>query len=207
MGLENKSVTSLKGIGPALAKNLAKLGIHNVLDVFFHLPFRYEDRTRITAVRQLRLNEPAVIEAEVVSSKIVMGRRRSLMVVVDDGTDRCVLRFFHFNKQQQQALSKGNSIRAYGEVRQGAAGMELYHPEYKIFRDEPPPLEEALTPIYSATEGVSQLRIRSCVEQAFALYAEQLEDLLPEGFMRQALQQKQIPDLFFCFKVGAFSFC
>ena len=46
-------LTVLKGVGPALAATLARLGLQRMQDLWFHLPLRYEDRTRMTALARL----------------------------------------------------------------------------------------------------------------------------------------------------------
>ena len=168
--LAQVNVSTLKGVGPALAGKLEKLGINTVQDVLFHLPFRYEDRTRVTLIGAARPGESYVFEGEVVACDIAYGRRRSLLAYLHDNTGKMGLRFYHFSKAQQHNLKNAKSIRCFGEVRVGASGPEIYHPEYtKLAADTP--LEKALTPVYPATEGISQLRYRALAEQALGLLA------------------------------------
>ena len=136
--LAQLSVASLKGVGPALQQRLAALGIHSVQDLLFHLPLRYEDRTRITPIGALQPNESAVIEGEVRACDIVFGRRRSLVCRLQDGTGTVTLRFYHFNAAQKNQLAVGARLHCYGETRRGSSGLELYHPEYRIVQDEEP---------------------------------------------------------------------
>ena len=110
-------------------EKLERLGLTTILDLMVHLPIRYEDRTRVTPIGSARSGDSVVLQGKVVASDIVFGRRRSLIAILEDGSGRITLRFFHFSKQQQQAL-KDATIRCYGEVRKGASGLELYHPEY-----------------------------------------------------------------------------
>lgn len=175
-------LTELKGVGPKLAEQLQKLGIHNLADLFFHLPFRYEDRSRITAIGALRPMQTAVIQGEVRASQVLYGRRMSLLVKLQDGTGLVSLRFYHFNSTQKNQFKTGVWVRCYGEARPGASGLELYHPEYQLVEDIDAPLEPNLTPVYPATEGVSTQRLRLLHEQALALLAQDkvdLQDLLP----------------------------
>ena len=58
-------VTSLPGIGPAVATAFDRLGLSTLQDLWFHLPLRYEDRTQITAIRDLRAGETAQVEARI----------------------------------------------------------------------------------------------------------------------------------------------
>lgn len=167
MGLDKYPVDSLKGIGPALAGKLAKIGVHTLQDVLFHLPFRYEDRTRITPIAAATPGKTVVLEGEIIASDIAFGRRRSLLAYLQDGTGRIALRFFHFTKAQQNNLSPGRSIRCFGEVRRGAAGLEIYHPEYS--QTATTELPKHFTPVYPSTEGISQKRYRNIVSQVLDL--------------------------------------
>lgn len=167
MGLDKSAVDSLKGIGPALAGKLAKIGVHTLQDVLFHLPFRYEDRTRITPIAAATPGKTVVLEGEIIACDISFGRRRSLLAYLQDSTGRIALRFFHFTKAQQNNLASGKSIRCFGEVRRGAAGLEIYHPEYS--QSATTELPDHLTPVYPSTEGISQQRYRNIVSQVLGL--------------------------------------
>lgn len=177
--LANIDVTSLKGVGPALGKKLAKLGIQSVQDILFHLPFRYEDRTQVTSIGASRPGESYVLEGEIVACDVAYGRRRSLLAYLQDSTGKIGLRFYHFSKAQHHNLKTAGAIRCFGEVRAGASGLEIYHAEYSPLSSAVD-MEESLTPIYPATEGVSQTRYRLLVEQALGLLAQtSIEELLP----------------------------
>lgn len=190
--LAETPVTRLKGAGPKVAERLAKLGIETVEDMLFHLPFRYEDRTRIVPIGSLRPEQSAVIEGEVLLSDITFGKRRSLLCKVSDNTGTVSLRFYHFSAAQKNNLERGAKIRVYGEARVGASGLEFYHPEYQVAWSSLPPLEKALTPVYPTTEGVSQLLLRKMMREALAVLRQQPpRDLLPES----VLQQQSLPSL------------
>lgn len=174
-------VSSLRGVGPKSVQRLAVLGIQTVQDVLFHLPRRYEDRTRISRIGELRAGDRSVVEAQVDLAQVKFGRRRSLLVQVSDGTGTLLLRFFHFSKLQQQGFERGAALRIFGEVRQGPASIEIIHPEYqRLVDDETIVLEERLTAIYPTTEGVHQLALRKLSEQALQLLdAEHVPEYLP----------------------------
>jgi len=185
--LDQCPVTRLKGVGSRLADKLAKLELHSLQDLLFHLPRRYLDRTRITPIGALRPGDDAVLEGEIRAADIVYGRRRSLVCRLQDGTGTLSLRFFHFSAAQRQSLSPGTRVRCFGECRPGASGLELYHPEYQVLDERrPQPLEQALTPVYPTTEGLSQARLRRLVAQAMEWLDERgLPELLPEGLRRE----------------------
>jgi len=188
--LDQISVTALKGVGASLAEKLAKIGLFSVQDVLFHLPLRYMDRTRITPIGSLQPNTNVVIEGEVRACDIVFGKRRSLLVRIQDGTGSLSLRFYHFNAAQKNRLTGGTVLRVFGETRRGAAGLEMYHPEYDVLADTIPlPLDQHLTPIYPATEGLTQPRLRALATQALTwLDTHNLRELLPDEVRRQLNQ-------------------
>lgn len=117
---------------------------------------------------------------------VVMGRRRSLLVRLQDGSGTLSLRFYHFSQAQKDGLKRGTHLRCYGEVRPGASGLEIYHPEYRALNgDEPIPVEQTLTPIYPTTEGLTQQRLRQLSQQALAMLGpSSLPDWLPAELAR-----------------------
>lgn len=172
------SCETLVGIGPTLAAKLAKCGIHTVQDLMFHLPHRYQDRTRITPIQDLRANDWCVITGRVCKVELKRGKRMMLYCHVEDKTGLVTLRFFHFNQQQIKALHLHPNIRAFGEVREFANRLEMIHPEYQLLDAEDTCLvEETLTPIYPSTQGLSQTRLRQLIKQAYLSHQKELEAL------------------------------
>lgn len=163
-------VSTLKGVGPRILERLQRLHIHTVQDMLFHLPVRYQDRTRLRPISSLRPGDESMVIGEVEHSEIVYRRRRMLLVRLCDGSvsPACLtLRFFHFNRAQRERLAGGTLLRCYGEVRKGIKGLEMIHPEYIIQpRGEPVKVENSLTPIYPTTEGLHQINLRSLTAQS-----------------------------------------
>ena len=177
-------VTVLRGVGSRVAERLAGMGIDTVQDLLFHLPSRYEDRTRIAPLGSLQSGERLTIEGEVELTEVVYRRRRMMLSRLSDGTGFITLRFFHFSRQQQQGLSRGTRLRCFGEVRGGLKGFEMVHPEYqRIAEGEVLPMEESLTAIYPTTEGVHQLTLRKLINQTLAMIDRHtvIEELVPEA--------------------------
>ena len=193
--LETQDIKELKGVGAAMAEKLAKLHIHTVQDALFHLPIRYQDRTRVVPIGQLRFGDEAVIEGEVSGCEIKMGKRRSLICRVRDHSGSLCLRFFHFNAAQKKQLEQSGRVRCFGEIRRGSTGFEMYHPEYTVLKDdEPHEGSEQLTPIYPLTEGVTQTKIRQICEQALEhLTPYNLREWLPDN-MRQQFSLPSLAD-------------
>jgi len=202
------AVTTLKGVGPRMAEKLEHLGITTLQDLLFHLPLRYQDRTRVVPIGSLRPGDEAVIEGEVQLSEIKFGRQRMLLTRISDGTGSLTLRFFHFSNAQKETLSRGTRLRCYGEVRKGNLTLEMIHPEFRRLADGgTATVEEYLTPVYPATEGLQQQGLRRLIGQAVERLARDsitLQEwlpleLLPAGLpsLREAvlLLQRPPPDI------------
>lgn len=196
------SICHLKGVGPQMAEKLARLGIHQVWDLFFHLPLRYQDRTRIVPMGALVVGEEVLVQGEVQASNVHFGRRRMLLTRISDGTGALTLRFFHFTARQQSGLRPGSWVRCYGEVRHGQATLELTHPEYQgIEPNQSLPEGARLTPIYPTTEGVRQASMRALTDQALLQLlphhesSPANEDLLQELLPEEVLAQLSMPGL------------
>ncbi|MCW8883760.1 MAG: ATP-dependent DNA helicase RecG [Motiliproteus sp.] len=186
--LDQIPVTRLKGVGAALAQKLEKLGLENLQDLLFHLPLRYQDRTRIKPMGELRPGDQVVIQGWVQSCDLVMGRRRSLRCRIKDQSGAVTLRFFHFSAAQKNSLQPGIELRCFGEARVGSNGLEFYHPEYRQVTDQQAPAdEESLTPIYPSTEGITQPRIRSLCSQALEILERQggVTEWLPSSLLQR----------------------
>ena len=186
------ALTTLPGVGPALAQRLNKLGVHTPSDLLFHLPLRYQDRSRIQPIASLRAGMECLSRGEVTSNNLRYGRRRSLVVTLEDKNRVLTLRFFHFNDSMQRALSVGVRAEVFGEVRLGAQGLEMVHPEFRV---HPAHFEtgEGLTPIYPATEGLRQLTLRKLADVVLERHLNDLEDLLPNA-LRQSIRLPALQD-------------
>ncbi len=182
-------VETLKGVGPQMAAKLQQKQLYTVQDLLFHLPARYQDRTRITPIAALRVKTEAVIEGQLTAVDVIVTRRRSLLCRLQDATGVILLRFFHFSAAQQRYLTIGSTLRCYGEVRYGSYGLEFIHPEYSVrTKHALPALDQRLTAIYPSTEGISQTVWRKLCGQALQyLDNNELPELLPDTSIKQAL--------------------
>ncbi len=184
----NDPVQSLPGVGPRVAERLARLGITRIADLLLHLPLRYQDRTQVTPIAALNVGLEAVIEGEILLVDVVRKRRAMLLCRMGDQSGILTLRFFHFSSAQREHLTPGTRLRCFGEIRTGAAALEMIHPEYQIISEHEPPLfADCLTPVYPTTEGLRQPGLRRLVAQALhCLQRQPLVDPLPEA-LRQTL--------------------
>ncbi|WP_213949417.1 ATP-dependent DNA helicase RecG [Luteibacter sp. dw_328] len=180
-------LTTLGGVGPALAETLGKLGLREVQDLWFHLPLRYEDRTTVVPIADLRPGDRAQVEGIVEHVERGFRFRPQLKLIIGDDSGRpLLLRFFHFRKSQVDLLAKGTRLLCFGEVRQGPQGLEIVHPQYqRIEADEQVLVDERLTPVYPTTEGLGPRRLASVISRALAhLPTDDRLELIPDEIGR-----------------------
>ncbi|MDQ7016821.1 MAG: ATP-dependent DNA helicase RecG, partial [Gammaproteobacteria bacterium] len=188
-------LSELKGVGPALSAKLARLNLFNIPDLLFHLPLRYQDRSHIKTVAQLRVGEEVLIEVQVVQAEVVRRRRAMLLCRVKDESGELLLRFFHFSSGQLKQFYSGQRLRCFGEVKLSGGQLEMVHPEYRLQASNSAELESALTPLYPATEGVSQTQLRRLMQQALLWLEQQGAMELPDYLPTELLKSLSLPSL------------
>jgi len=193
----NLPIHVLKGVGPRLSQRLERLGLRTVEELLFHLPVRYQDRTRVTPIGSLQPGDWAVIEAEVTLAEIAQRGRRMLLCRLWDGSGALTLRFFHFNPVQESLLTQtGTRLRCFGEVRQGPITLEMIHPEYRRLDDGDPALLDCLTAVYPLADGLYQTTLRGLIEQALAyLDADGEDSAVPDVLPPALLARLKLPSL------------
>ncbi len=154
--LKATPVTSVPGIGVKTAAQLARLDIHNCLDLLLHLPCRWQVRTRYQPLDALHFQQEYLVLGKVAHSHVLPGGRRSWEVRILDEHGALTLRFFHYSEYQRNQVAVGDWIRCYGQVRMGFRGREMVHPEYRVSKSEmPPPPDECDAPVYRLTAGLT----------------------------------------------------
>jgi ATP-dependent DNA helicase RecG len=177
---------------PTLDANLIarKLGYAVSGDLILHLPLRYQDETRLTPLRDVRMGVDVLVEGVVVHAEVQDRPRRQLSVEIAEsaapGSAHLYFRLLHFYPSQLSQLQPGVRVRLFGEVKPGFFGAEMVHPQLRVVRDNTP-MAATLTPVYPAVAAFSQNAIRKAVE--IALHQADLSETLPE----KLLEKLQLP--------------
>lgn len=187
------SVQQLQGVGATAATLLEKLHIFSTDDLLFHLPRDYEDRSTIIPMNQLVVGRSYLLEGEVRSVDFPPGKKKSLAALLQDDFGKVTLRFYHIYKGLTDRIKMGQQLRIFGEVRVGARGLEMYHPEIQVIQQHTPLPKTQLTAIYPSTEGLTQPKLREYVRQALQHHSDALAELLPKKYsngyeLKQALE-------------------
>ena len=188
MNALKQPVTTLPGVGVQTANRLEKLDIKTLQDLVFHLPHRYEDRTRIYPIGSLTAGMTVLVCGKIDIVEIVPGRK-TLVCRISDSSGSISIRFFHFTAGQYQQFKANVWLSVFAEIRYGFAGLEMVHPDYSIINHpDLISLETRLTPIYPLTDGLSQKVLRKAVRQAVECceqHPEWLTDWLPNDLLQQ----------------------
>lgn len=157
-------VQYVKGIGPRLAEVLAEKGITTVEDLFYYLPFRYEDRLNPRTVAELRPGEMATVIAEVRGSGLYRTKRMPIFEMIA-GQGRSSVRCLWFNGTYlRDRFQPGQLVALYGKVDQDRQGrLQIMQPQFEILGD---PEDNAEGTEQAAAESLEIGRIVPIYESA-----------------------------------------
>ena len=184
-------VQYVKGVGPARAGLLKRLGIETLQDILFYFPWRYEDRRDLRKISSLKYGNHETVLCEVVSAEIITTPRKKMKIfelAVSDDTGVLKSRWFnqpylkkYFQKGQKVILSgvvKGNPYAGYG--------LEMENPDFELFGNEDTLIHTSrIVPVYKATEGLSPKQIRTLIFNTIKAYSFIVEEYLPEEVLKR----------------------
>ena len=185
MALLTDSVTILKGVGPTKAKQLAQLNIFTLGDLICHFPRGYEDRTKLTTIDKLQIDEPACFRAMVMNTPRTNHIRKGLditKVQVADHTGRLNLTFFN-QKFTTEQLQYGQEYIFYGRLTGDYMGYGMTGPVFERL-DSAPVMTRRVLPVYPLTAGLSNSVMLKTIRQALAI-CDPPAEILPEEIRRK----------------------
>ena len=166
--MANIELTQLKGIGPSIVEKLNLIGIFNLRDLCFHLPFGYQDRTKISNISDLQPGDEKLIKVKILSVQAVYIPRKMLVLKSADLHSNINIRFFYFHPSQTKQLKAGSELLCYGKVSLSRYGLEMIHPEYEVISNDHVLKDTKLTPVYRVPKGIGQKKIRGFIQSAIS---------------------------------------
>ena len=199
MTLESE-VKYLKGVGPARAEMLARRAICTLEDLLYYTPFRYEDRLRLTAVRDLVIGQTATVLVDVLSAGL-MRTRRGIFIYDLAARDRTgMLRCKWFNAvhlERSKVFRPGQRVFFHGKVERDPYGarVEMLQPQFEILTEEAAAGGESLevgrmVPIYESIGRLTPRVLRRLVWTGLAAVNGQIREVLPPS----VCARNQLPD-------------
>jgi ATP-dependent DNA helicase RecG len=180
-------VRMIKGVGPQRAELLAQRGIYTLEDLLTYLPFRYEDRTHFSSIRDIQPNGTYTIRARVMSGQAVRrmrGRDAIYHLLVQDESGSLACKFFHGGYLEGR-LKPGQLLILHGKAeidKLRPARLEMVNPQIEVFRGEEMDSTEVgrIVPIYEAIGTFGSRAIRRALYAAVQLLDPKMPDLLPQ---------------------------
>ncbi|MCX8027567.1 MAG: ATP-dependent DNA helicase RecG [Thermodesulfovibrionales bacterium] len=191
----------IKGVGPAKAKLLKRLGIETVRDVLFFLPQKYEFRPALCNISNIKYDTVQTVVGKVISTRLIETKKNpSLKIVEVDISDGSMwLKAKWFNQTYiKNMMTTGKQVLLTGIVKRDNYSLlpTIVNPDFEILDDvndiDISVKEDCIIPIYSLTEGVTQRKIRSIVSFVFNNCQINIQDPIPD----EILSRRGLPRLY-----------
>lgn len=207
--LSDYQIQYAKGVGPKRAGLLSRIGIRTIKDLLYYLPYRYEDRSNIRNICELRIAHLETAKGRIISADIIRTRGRKFQIfemVINDGTGLLKGKWFN-QSYMKKNFSIGQEIILSGVVKRDVfwrGGPEMDNPEYEVITEDVDSHihTKRIVPVYRVTEGISQRQFRQIMFNAVQVFAGQLSDHLPPEIMtglqlpalREGIEQVHFPE-------------
>lgn len=182
-------LTRLKGIGPGRAALLARKGLHTILDLFYFIPIRYEDRTRLSPIKDLQEGVPALVRGKILYGReegFFKSRKRLFRIKIEDEDDELELLWFHYRKAYLTGFVKpGAELMAYGALKKNRGLKQIFHPDITMLIDRRPEDMLGVFPVYSSIEGISGNLLRRLIRTSLNKYLDSIIDPVPADIINR----------------------
>jgi ATP-dependent DNA helicase RecG len=182
------SVDTLKGVGPAIARPLERLGLKRAVDVLFHLPTGLIMRHAVNRLDDAQVGEIVAVEVTPIDYKKGGPRSPFRIQAVDSAGDYLSLVYFGSNPGYAKKLFPlgeprlvSGKLESYGQERQ------MVHPDHVLSPSEVEKLPNR-EPVYPLSEGLTSRRLAQLAAQS----VERAPDL-PEWIEPSLLARKSWP--------------
>jgi len=184
-------VQYLKGVGPQRARLLHRLGIETLHDLFYYIPWRYEDRRVIKRISELRYGQTETVIGEVISKGVITTPKKRLKIfelAVSDGTAVLYCKWFN-QPYLERHFKRGQRVILSGVVKPHPFTMPGFEMENPVF--EPVDADSRfihtsrIVPVYKATEGISTRQLRTLMYNIITTYKDLIEDYIPRDILER----------------------
>jgi ATP-dependent DNA helicase RecG len=185
--LLSNSCQYLKGVGPARAVILKKLGIESVDNLLTHYPRKYYDRRDLRKIADLKPELEVTFLGQILTVSQRRMKQGRTMVAAAIGDDTGIIQVVWFNQPYIGNLLKpGRDCLCSGELTYYQGARQVVNPEFELLGDG---LDEQLlstgriVPVYPLTRGLSQRFLRGLVARTLEQYRSAIGDNLPPAMI------------------------
>ncbi len=185
------AIQYVKGVGPNRAFLLGKLDIQTLADLLYFIPFRYEDRSHLKRIAEVRPGEIETVVGEVMAVSLTETSRKRMKIVdlaISDSTG--LLHAKWFNQPFLKTLfKKGETVMLSGRVKKnlyGAYSLDMENPQYeKVDQNEVQLHVGRIVPVYHETKGITAKQIRTLIKQALDRYGANIPEIMPTTMLQK----------------------
>ncbi len=175
------SAQFVKGVGPIKHKLLNKLGIYTIFDLLNYFPFRYEDRSNIKPIGELRIGESQTLRGEVVKKALIRTKHKKMYIFEMAVTDKSATIYATWFNQpyMHKFFDIGDNVILYGKVERYRR-LTVVNPEFEITEKETSQTIHTgrIVPIYHLGGNIGQRFLRSTISRALQQYIDRIEDFM-----------------------------
>ena len=158
--MNSDPVRSLKGVGPALSETLGSLGIYTVMDLAFHLPYKYQDRRTATPLSSVEVNRECLVQGCITKTET---QRNGLYVHFEDDSGLGAMCLRHYSRSMKFLFQPDRWIRVFGNMHRSGA---FFHPEFEVFPEDPGAPPPCFIPVYRTRSKLRSERLRDLIGMA-----------------------------------------
>lgn len=172
-------------VGRTYDRRLERLGIKTVRDLLYHFPFRYEDYSKTSKIRDISPGQEVAIEGEIIETDLIRTKTRMFLTRAAVADSSGAIEVVWFNQPYLvRNLKKGERIRLAGKVDLFSGETSLVNPEYELLKPGDYPIHTAgLVPIYPETSSISSKWLRNRVAQLVARTDLVIKEFVPKEYL------------------------
>ena len=184
-------IDTVKGVGKVLFEKLKRKNVLTIEDALFDLPLRFEDRSQLLPIRELKESKLATVRGKVKGAQVSKTRRgrRILTVLIQDVSGILIAKwFFYRSKLPDKRFQLGNELILSGPITRYRGQLEIHHPEVEVIdseQEESRLVEEKIVPIYALTEGLNQRFFRQLQRRIAQNYSKYLKENFPDSILKK----------------------
>jgi len=186
--IDNISLSEVKFLSKKTVEKLKERGIKTVKDLIFFFPYRYEDLTKITKIKDIKIGEKVVIVGRVSNVKVFPTPKKRMFIVqgiINDETGS--LRVVWYNQPYlAKMLSGGALVRLIGTLRKSSSGLQFQPEKTEIIPDKTTKIEKKILPIYTEISGLRSKYLEKIIQKILDFYEiEKVKDIIPEWLRKK----------------------
>jgi ATP-dependent DNA helicase RecG len=179
-------VQFVKGVGPARAEQLGRLGIVTVGDLLFHFPRSYDDLSDVRPIAQLAEGKLQTVQGEVVEidGKHLPDGRTVVSVVLSDDGKTCLEGVWFNQPYAARRFRYGQHVAFSGKPKWFRDHWQMASPQVQALDGPGPAGGPGIVPVYPLTEDLRADQLRPVIRRAVEEFSQHVREVLPDWLLK-----------------------